>query len=244
MRSACGLAIPAQAAAGGPDFPTPTETAFIKAAFTTQLRANVKREGAKFVADTMGCKYIGKQSWTCFATYTVELHGRFAVFAVRIRDTPHYWKVVGRIRVVRNWSRSRPPGPDDAERCMQGAAHKADLGSPATTNVPGGQVEILFIDRRDSYVRYCVFRGHTLSAATGEPLSDVPAPRDPNGIAYQDRSCVQDGRHSSSDTFGRVGTNVTAATFTFRTENRYQAACFEASTKLGGRHAPTQPRSL
>jgi hypothetical protein len=209
-----GLAIPAQAAAGGPDFSTSSETTFIKASFTTQLRAALTKEGAKFIADTMRCQYRGKQRWTCFATYWVELHGKYAEAAARIDDTPHYWKVVGR-SWIKSWSSSSPPAPYDVDQCLQGSAHQADLGSPAISNAPGGAVEVLFVDRPNRYVRYCTFKGHTLSAATGEPLSDVPVPRDPNGIAYQARTCVQYGRHTSSDTFGRVGDNVIDATFKF-----------------------------
>jgi hypothetical protein len=210
-----GLAIPAQAAAGGPDFPVATETAFIKGSFTIQLRAALKRDGVKFISDTMRCKYLGKQRWICFPRYTVERHGEFAKYAVRISVTPNTWRTDGRPRVVYNWSRSRPPAPDDAERCLLGAAHQAHLGAPAVANMPGGQVEVLFVDRRDDYVRYCVFERHTLSSATGERVSGLPAPRNANGIAYQLPFCTREGRHASSSTFGRVGANVTTAIFEF-----------------------------
>lgn len=175
----------------------------------------------------MRCQYRGKQRWTCFATYWVELHGKYAEAAARINDTPHYWKVVGR-SWIKDWSRSSPPAPYDVDQCLQGSTHQANLGSPAIAKAPGGQVEVLLVDRPNRYVRYCTFKGHTLSAATGEPLSDVPVPHDPsgppaaacagiaiNGIAYQDRTCVQYGHHSSSDTFGRVGNIVIDATFNF-----------------------------
>ena len=205
-----GLAIPAQATAGGPDFPTSSETTFIKAVFTTQIRAALAKEGAKFIADTMRCQYRGRQRFTCFATYWVELHGKYAEAAART----HYWKVVGR-SWIKDWSSSSPPDPYDVDQCLQGSAHQANLGSPAIAEGPGAQVEVLFVDRLNRYVRYCTFKGDTLSVATGEPLSDVPVPHDPNGIAYQDRTCVQYGRHVSSDTFGRVGNNVIGATFKF-----------------------------
>lgn len=163
----------------------------------------------------MRCKYLGKQRWICFARYTVERHGEFAKYAVRISDQPNGWKTVGPPRVVYNWSRSKPPAPDDAEQCLLGAAHQAHLGPPAVANMPGGQVVVLYVDRRNNYVRHCVFERHTLSSATGEQLSGIPAPRNPDGIAYQHPVCIQDGRHASSDTFGRIGADVIAATFEF-----------------------------
>jgi hypothetical protein len=209
------VVVPAQAAAGGPDFPIATETAYIKGWFTTDLGAMLKPQGIKLLGDTLRCKYIGRQRWICFARYTVERHGEFAKYAVRINVTGNSWKQAGQPRIVYNWSTRKPPPPDDAEQCLLGAAHQAHLGRPAVANMPGEQVVVLYVDRRDNYVRYCVFARQKLSSATAEQLSGIPAPPNPNGIAYQHPVCIQEGRSASSDTFGRIGANVIAATFEF-----------------------------
>jgi hypothetical protein len=214
LASGVGLAIPERSAAA-PNFPTSAETTFVKSWFTPELRAALKREGAKLIADTMWCKYIGRQRWNCSATYWVQWHDEFAEYGLRVRDDPKESKAVGRPRVLKPLSRTKPVAPVDVDQCVQGSPHQPDLRAPIVANVPGGLVEVLFIDRRDSYVRDCVFSGHTLRSATGESLSALPAPGDPTAIAYEAPLCIQDGRHKSSVTFGRVGANVTAATFEF-----------------------------
>jgi hypothetical protein len=226
-----GLAIPGQSAAAPGS--ASAETTFINASFTSQLRASLKHEHVKFIADTMWCKYTGKQRWTCFATYWAEWHDEFAEYALTIRDTPNEWEVVGRTRFIKRPSRTKPPAPVDVDQCAQGSAHQADLGTPVVANVPGGLVEVLFIDRRDRYVRDCVFSGHTLESATGESLSDLAAPREPDGIAYVAATCVQDGRHTSSGTFGRVGAGVTAATFEFAHGKPVQGAVLSGFYEAG-----------
>lgn len=96
-----------------------------------------------------------------------------------------------------------------------GATYQVHLGAPAVDAIPGGQVVVVYIDRRDNYVRACVFERNKLSSATDDRMSELPVPRDPTAIAYQHPGCFQDGRHTSSDTFGRVGSDVTAVTFEF-----------------------------
>jgi hypothetical protein len=113
------------------------------------------------------------------------------------------------------FSRTKPPAPVDVDQCIQAAAHQADLGAPIIASAPGGQLEVLFIDRRNNYVDYCIFKGHTLESSTGEGISGLRAPRDPDEIAYQPTFCTRDGHSASSSTFGRVGADVTAATFKF-----------------------------
>ena len=102
-------------------------------------------------------------------------------------------------------------------RCQRGAKHKASLGSPIATDGRGSDAEALFIDLRDNYVRDCVYAPHGMDSITSGPLTAYAKPG-PSAIGYNNQGLLC-GRRSTGgsigEAFGRVGTNVTAATFHF-----------------------------
>jgi hypothetical protein len=97
------------------------------------------------------------------------------------------------------------------------------LGAPAILDARGSDVEVLFIDRHDNYMRDCMYAADRWDLIVPGPLSSYPVVHDPNGIDDDDdndltTNCGQtsDGAEEAfGEEFGRVGTNVAAVTFEF-----------------------------
>jgi hypothetical protein len=116
-------------------------------------------------------------------------------------------------------SAARPQTASVAKRCEWAAAHKAHLGAPLITDARGSTAAVLFVDHRDNYERFCLYAPHNGVGTSSEitsPDSLNPAPG-PNGIQHnrEGGSCDPTTRQAVGEMFGRVGTNVTGATFTF-----------------------------
>lgn len=120
--------------------------------------------------------------------------------------------------------RANPPGISLTNSGERLSLH--DLGAPAIISAKGSDVEVLFVDRRQNYVRDCVFAPDGFDLIAGEALSSFPAVHDPNGIDNDaDVDLTADCGHASGEPktafgeeFGRVGTNVTAVWFEFAHE--------------------------
>jgi hypothetical protein len=114
---------------------------------------------------------------------------------------------------------ARPRTASAAKRCEWAAAHKAHLGAPLITDRRGSTVAVLFVDHRDNYERFCLYAPHNgvgTSSDIASPDSLNPAPG-PSGIQHSSEggSCDPTTRQAVGEMFGRVGANVTEATFTF-----------------------------
>lgn len=116
---------------------------------------------------------------------------------------------------------------DAAKRCEWAAAHKAHLGTPLIADERGSTVAVLFVDQRDNYERFCLYapdNGVGTSGQIRSPGTMKPA-TGPNGIQHERAggSCDPTTGRSVGEMFGRVGADVTKATFRFSGKPSVQA---------------------
>jgi hypothetical protein len=102
-------------------------------------------------------------------------------------------------------------------------ARLEELGAPAIVDARGSDVEVLFIDRRDNYMRDCMYAADGWTLIVPGPLSSYPAVQYPNGIDDDystdlTADCVHPAQGADevfSEEFGRVGADISAVTFEF-----------------------------
>ena len=102
----------------------------------------------------------------------------------------------------------------DTATCKQEAKQEGDFGTPIRSATRTG-VAVLIIDQRHNHVVDCVFLSPKYWTSSGGFLTSFEVPR-PNSIAYDGSACRKtNATPPFTNTFGRMGADITGATFEF-----------------------------